>query len=62
MVMWFSPEFARNAQLNLDCLRYRADNREYSHDNVYHSMLGLFDVRSSVYEGDLDVFAACRGV
>jgi len=60
MVMWFSPEFARNAQLNLDCLRYRADNREYSHDNVYHSMLGLFDVRSSVYERELDVFAACR--
>ncbi len=60
MVMWFSPEFARNAQLNLDCLRYRADNREYSHDNLYHSMLGLFDVRSSVYERELDVFAACR--
>lgn len=60
MVMWFSPAFAHHANLNLACLRNRAEGTAYSHDNVYHSLLGLFDVRSQVYQRDLDLFAACR--
>ncbi|MBK1615278.1 phosphoethanolamine transferase EptA [Rubrivivax gelatinosus] len=60
MLMWFSPEFSRSARLNLSCLRANADSRSYSHDNFYHSMLGLFDVRSSVYRPELDLFSACR--
>ncbi|MCW2484225.1 phosphoethanolamine transferase, partial [Candidatus Symbiopectobacterium sp. NZEC135] len=44
MVMWFSPTFAQQAHLNLACLRKNADNKDYSHDNLYHSLLGLFDV------------------
>ncbi|MFT8210007.1 MAG: phosphoethanolamine transferase [Symbiopectobacterium sp.] len=60
MVIWFSPAFAQNARLNLLCLRKNADNQDYSHDNLYHSMLGLFDVQSSVYQPALDVFAPCR--
>lgn len=60
MVMWFSTEFAQNARLDLLCLRKNADHMDYSHDNFYHSMLGLFDVQSSVYRAELDLFAACR--
>ncbi|MBP7567991.1 MAG: hypothetical protein KA795_18480 [Burkholderiaceae bacterium] len=60
MVMWFSPAFAQNARLDLSCLRNNADNKDYSHDNFYHSMLGLFDVQSNVYKSELDLFAACR--
>lgn len=60
MLMWFSPEFAQNARLGLACLRRNASEKAFSHDNLYHSMLGLFGVRSSVYEAELDLFAACR--
>lgn len=60
MVMWFSPAFAKNASLSLPCLRSNARNKDYSHDNFYHSMLGLFDVRSSVYQPALDLLDACR--
>lgn len=60
MVMWFSPGFAQAARLNLRCLRGNAERRHYSHDNFYHSMLGLFDVRSEVYQSGLDLFAPCR--
>ncbi|QEI09557.1 phosphoethanolamine--lipid A transferase [Pigmentiphaga aceris] len=60
MVMWFSPEFAKRAHLNLNCVRTNANNQRYSHDHFYHSMLGLFDVRSSVYQPELNLFAACR--
>lgn len=60
MVMWFSTEFSRNAGLDMACLRGNALRRAYSHDNVFHSLLGLFGVSSSVYQRDLDVFAGCR--
>lgn len=60
MVMWFSPEFSRNAGLDLACMRGNALHRAYSHDNVFHSLLGLFGVSSTVYQRDLDVFAGCR--
>ncbi|MEL7628211.1 sulfatase-like hydrolase/transferase [Pectobacterium aroidearum] len=60
MVMWFSPKFAQDAGFNLACLRNNADNKDYSHDNFYHSMLGLFGVHSRVYQPELDVFSPCR--
>lgn len=60
MVMWFSPDFGRNAGLDTACLRGNALHRAHSHDNVFHSLLGLFGVSSVVYERDLDVFAGCR--
>jgi lipid A ethanolaminephosphotransferase len=60
MVMWFSPAFAQNAGLDLACLRSNAQGERYSHDNLYHSLLGLFDVQSGVYQKGLDLFAGCR--
>ena len=50
------------ARLDLSCLRQHADKGRYSHDNFYHSMLGLLDVQSRVYQPGLDLFAACRGL
>ncbi|XDF33370.1 phosphoethanolamine--lipid A transferase [Paracidovorax avenae] len=60
MVMWFSPAFAQRTRLDLACLRANASRQDYSHDNLYHSVLGLLDVRSSVYRPGLDLFAPCR--
>jgi lipid A ethanolaminephosphotransferase len=38
-------------------------NREkpLSQDNLFHSMLGLLEVNSTVYNPGLDMFAGCRG-
>lgn len=60
MLMWFSAAFAQNARLDLSCLRKRADGEGFSHDHFYHSMLGLFNVQTRVYQSELDLFAPCR--
>lgn len=60
MVMWFSSEFGRNAGLDMACLRGNTLHRAHSHDNIFHSLLGLFGVSSTVYQRNLDVFAGCR--
>jgi len=59
MVMWFSPGFASDSGLDLDCLRRRA-SQPASHDNLFPSVLGLLRVRTEVYRPADDLFAACR--
>ncbi|THU03982.1 phosphoethanolamine--lipid A transferase [Lampropedia puyangensis] len=60
MLMWLSPTLLSNARLNSGCLKSHAEDKAYSHDNLYHSMLGLFEVTTHVYDSRLDWFAECR--
>ena len=59
MVMWLSPSFSDSRQIDLACLRSRATQRA-THDNLFHTMLGLLDVQTSVYEPALDLVKGCR--
>ena len=59
MVLWLSPEFRQAAGLREDCLRQRAA-QPASHDNLFHTVLGLMGVGTSVYESGMDLTAGCR--
>jgi lipid A ethanolaminephosphotransferase len=59
LVMWFSPEFARDNRLDAACLRQRAA-QPASHDHLFSSLLGLMRVETSVYDRSWDLFAGCR--
>ena len=59
LLMWFSPGYARSFSLDMDCLRQHAD-KPASHDNLFHSVLGLLDIKTRVYEADLDISKQCR--
>ena len=56
MLVWMSPQRQNQRQA---CLKQLADNETYSHDNLYHSMLGLLAIDSSTYQQDLDIFSQC---
>jgi len=58
MVSWLSPGLQQRAGVRLDCLRTRS-GEALSHDNLFHSVLGLIDVATTVYEPGLDLFAPC---
>jgi lipid A ethanolaminephosphotransferase len=60
MVWWLSPRFAERIQLDTACLAQQA-KRPAKHDHLFHSLLGLLDVNSKVYQADLDITAPCRG-
>jgi lipid A ethanolaminephosphotransferase len=49
-VMWFGKEF----KLNKDALKKRA-SQPYTHDYLFHTLLGLFDVNSTAYRPELDI-------
>jgi lipid A ethanolaminephosphotransferase len=59
MLMWLSPEFAAAAGVDVDCLKKRA-LQAASHDNLFHSILGLMSVATSVYDRSFDLAADCR--
>jgi lipid A ethanolaminephosphotransferase len=59
MVMWLSEGLSGALQLSAECLATRA-RQPASHDNLFHSLLGLLDVRTALYDPTLDVGAGCR--
>lgn len=58
MAVWLSPELSAARGIDVACLRARA-TRPASHDNLFHSVLGLMQVQTQAYLPQLDVFAEC---
>jgi len=58
-VMWLSPAFRRDFHVSDKCLRERAA-KPVSHDNLFHSLLGVLDIETTAYERGMDLFAPCR--
>jgi lipid A ethanolaminephosphotransferase len=59
MITWLSPGLVDSADVDVECLR-RESAMPLSHDNLFHSTLGLLDVQTKVYEPSLDLFRSCR--
>jgi len=58
MVMWMSPGFAADRGIDMRCMRKNAD-APASHDNLFHSVLGLMQVSTRAYDRRRDLFANC---
>ena len=58
-ISWFSPQFERQSGVSTACLKAKADER-LSHDDYFHSALGLLNVQTRVYEAARDIGASCR--
>jgi lipid A ethanolaminephosphotransferase len=55
---WFSPEFVTTQKIDVACLQQNATKR-ITHDNLFHSVLGLLDVKTALHNPKLDVYAPC---
>ncbi|WP_139405822.1 MCR-3-related phosphoethanolamine--lipid A transferase [Aeromonas veronii] len=60
MQVWMSPGFTKEKGIDMTCLQQKAADTRYSHDNIFSSVLGIWDVKTSVYEKGLDIFSQCR--
>lgn len=60
MITWLSKSLTDAAGLDFNCLQGSATEPR-SHDNLFHSVLGVLDVKTSVYDASLDIFSSCRG-
>jgi lipid A ethanolaminephosphotransferase len=59
MVLWLSPALRSDSGIDEGCVRARA-KQPASHDNLFHTLLGAFSVRTSSYDPALDLLASCR--
>jgi lipid A ethanolaminephosphotransferase len=60
MIAWLSSGFAAGGLVDESCMRAKAGDK-LSHDNLFHSVLGVLDVQTSVYKVERDLFKSCRG-
>jgi lipid A ethanolaminephosphotransferase len=58
-VSWLSNDFITSRKLNPACLTMQT-TKKLSHDNYFHSVLGLMDIHTQLYKSELDIFAACK--
>lgn len=59
LVVWLSAQAQLDTGVTTDCLRTQR-NTALSHDNLFHSVLGVLGIQASEYRPALDAFAACR--
>ena len=57
MLMWLSPQ--KQAQIDYACLKEKAATKNFSHDNFFHTLLGLANVSSKTYMPQLDIVSSC---
>ncbi|GGB98266.1 phosphoethanolamine transferase [Marinobacterium zhoushanense] len=60
MVVWLSDSLSQGLRLDRECLA-RQRHQAYSHDNLFHSVLGLMSVNTALYKPELDLFHSCTG-
>ena len=59
MLMWLSDQYVKENKYSKDCLVQRAKEPAH-HDNLFHTVLGFINIRTSLYEAEWDLAAKCR--
>jgi lipid A ethanolaminephosphotransferase len=58
MVVWLSKPMQRQRGWSMACLQAQS-GKALSHDNLFHSVLGLTQVSTGLAKPELDIFSAC---
>lgn len=60
MMLWLSDGFAAQQNINRDCLLKTAAPMPIDNANLSDSLMGLLDIKSSLYTKEADYIAPCR--
>jgi lipid A ethanolaminephosphotransferase len=58
-VLWMSDGYRQRFSIDDNCLRSQLA-KPFSHDNLYHTVLGAMTVKNAIYQNSADMVAACR--
>ena len=59
MLIWLSDEYQRDTGATLECLTAKPAP-DYSHANLFHTLLGMTGVETALRDSALDIFDTCR--
>jgi len=57
-MIWMSDGYRQRAGVDEACLRARTAEA-FTHDNIFHSVMGAVGVRNAAYKSALDIFSGC---
>ncbi|QQG28081.1 phosphoethanolamine transferase EptA [Pectobacterium carotovorum] len=60
MLMWLSTGYQQQHAIQDTCLRQNAKQLDYSQDNLFHTILGMFTIATKEYQPQLDILQPCR--
>lgn len=60
MEMWLSDSYVKAQGIDRACVASLAKNNEFSHDNLFHTMLSMMNVQTKEYNPSLDILKTCR--
>ncbi len=59
-MMWMSEAYQQNFAIDRNCLQQKAQQEPISQDNLFHTLLGMFDIHTREYQSGLDLLASCK--
>ena len=59
MIIWLSESYQRAMGVDLECLMAKSDV-DYSHANLFHTLLGMNGIETVERDPKLDIFNTCR--
>lgn len=60
LLLWMSPGYAAAYHIDQACLRQQAEETAVSQDNLFHTVLGLFNIQTQQYQPQLDMIKSCQ--
>lgn len=60
LLLWMSPGYAAANHINEACLRQQAADAKVSQDNLFHTLLGMFNIQTQQYQPQLDMNRSCQ--
>ena len=58
-MIWLPKSTADALKIDPQCLR-KSSQKYHSHDNIFHTILGLSGITTRLYQPELDIFSACQ--
>lgn len=59
-LLWLPEQYAQQKQIDVACIKHEAQQSNYSHDNFFHSLIGLYGVETKDKQASLDLFSNCH--
>lgn len=59
LILWISNAYANRFELDMACLA-RQTSGNFSHANLYHTVVGAMQTSNAAYREEMDILAGCR--
>lgn len=59
LLWWMSENYITGQKVNTSCIQQQTEQKA-SHDNLFHTLLAIFNVQTTMRETQLELFSQCQ--